>query len=74
MSEKYPRQILLTNQRDPRYNGIWYRASVVEELEAENERLRWFYDNMRMVDRLNLQMVHEAEHPGAAAQEIEEEK
>ncbi len=35
-----------------------------ETCERDRERLRWFYDNMRMADRLNLQMVYEHEHPG----------
>ncbi len=48
------------------------------EAERENERLRWFYDQMRMADRLNLQMVYEAEHSSAqaaqAAQDSEAEE
>ncbi len=38
-----------------------------ETCERERERLRWFYDNMRMADRLNLQMVYEAEQHSAQA-------
>lgn len=36
----------------------------IEKLEAENERLGWYYENMRLADRLNLEMQYEYEGGG----------
>lgn len=32
-------------------------------LRQENARLRWFYENMREADRMNLETEYEAAHP-----------